>query len=159
VYDLDRSLRYAGSVQPHLKTRPSAAFVKQALTLRQPTSPFGRPPRRERGRDYVWLRPELVCEVAFLEWTKSGEMRHPMFRALHEDKAAGEVTGEPVVDIDGTHPSQVGKPATVRPTARGVTSVSGIKISNGDRVVDPTGGHTKLEVVRYYEAIAEWALP
>lgn len=159
VYDLDGSLRYAGSVQPHLKTRASAAFAKKALALSQPTSPFGKPPRRERGRDHVWLRPELVCEVAFLEWTKSGEMRHPMFRALREDKAAGEVTVEPVVDIDGAHTSQVDKPATVRPAARGVTSVSGIKISNGDRVIDRTAGHTKLEVVRYYEAIAEWALP
>jgi bifunctional non-homologous end joining protein LigD len=159
VYELNGSLRYAGSVQPFLKARATAAFAKKALPLGQPTSPFANPPRREREREYHWLRPEMVCEVEYLEWTKSGEIRHPIFRALREDKAAREVTIEPVVDIDGDDARPVDESATAHLAARGGASVRGIKISNGDRIVDASKGHTKLEVVRYYEAIAEWALP
>lgn len=159
VYELDGSLRYAGSVQPFLKTRASAAFAKKAQLLGVATSPFVKPPRRERARDYQWMHPEMVCEVAFLEWTKSGEMRHPVFHALRDDKAAREVTVEPVVDIDGADEGHTKMPGAARRPARGAERVGGIKISNGDRVIDKSAGHTKLEVVRYYEAIAEWALP
>jgi bifunctional non-homologous end joining protein LigD len=159
VFELDGSLRYAGSVQPFLKARASAAFAKKAQLLGQPTSPFTKGPRRERGRDYYWTRPEMVCEVAFLEWTKSGEMRHPIFHALREDKAARDVMVEPLADIDGVQEADTGTPSPARGAARVAPTVSGIKISNGDRVIDESAGHTKLEVVRYYEAIAEWALP
>jgi bifunctional non-homologous end joining protein LigD len=158
VYELDGSLRFAGSVQPFFKPRASAAFVKNAQLIGQPAPPFAKPPRRERGREYCWMRPEMVCEVEFLEWTKSGELRHAVFRSLREDKPARDVTVEPVVDVDGTETKErVEK--TSAPAVQGARVVGGVKISNGTRVIDAVGGHTKLEVVRYYEAIAEWAQP
>jgi bifunctional non-homologous end joining protein LigD len=42
----------------------------------------------------VWLRPELVCQVRFTEWTSGGHLRHPSFVGLREDKSAREVVGE-----------------------------------------------------------------
>ncbi|HEY6874119.1 MAG TPA: non-homologous end-joining DNA ligase [Geobacteraceae bacterium] len=42
----------------------------------------------------TWLRPELVCEVAFSGWTEDAVMRHPVFLRLREDKAACEVVRE-----------------------------------------------------------------
>lgn len=41
-----------------------------------------------------WARPELVVQVAFMEWTTNGKLRHPRFVGLREDKAAHEVTRE-----------------------------------------------------------------
>jgi bifunctional non-homologous end joining protein LigD len=41
-----------------------------------------------------WLKPELVCQVKFAEWTRDGKLRQPVFLGLCEDKAAGEVVRE-----------------------------------------------------------------
>jgi bifunctional non-homologous end joining protein LigD len=42
----------------------------------------------------TWVRPKLVAEVKFTEWTEGGEMRHPVFLGLRTDKQATEVTRE-----------------------------------------------------------------
>ena len=42
----------------------------------------------------TWVRPELVCEVRFAEWTKEDVMRQPVFLRMREDKAAREVVRE-----------------------------------------------------------------
>ena len=41
-----------------------------------------------------WVRPALLCEVAFTEWTEDGRIRHPSFQGLREDKKATEVKQE-----------------------------------------------------------------
>ena len=52
--------------------------------LEQPTSPFG--PDRIPERDPDWVRPELVAEVSFSEWTTDGRLRHPTFLGLRDDR-------------------------------------------------------------------------
>ena len=47
-----------------------------------------------RVRDAVWLEPTMVCEVAFMEWTGHGHIRHPSYQGLRPDKEAGEVVRE-----------------------------------------------------------------
>ena len=42
----------------------------------------------------TWVKPKLVAEVKFTEWTQAGEMRHPVFLGLRTDKKATEVTRE-----------------------------------------------------------------
>ena len=42
----------------------------------------------------TWVKPRLVAEVKFTEWTSAGEMRHPVFLGLREDKRAEEVVLE-----------------------------------------------------------------
>ena len=60
--------------------------------LRIEESPF-----RERIKDEAvttWVRPKLVAEVKFTEWTKAGEMRHPVYLGLRQDKQPEEVVQE-----------------------------------------------------------------
>jgi len=45
---------------------------------------------------HVWLRPEIVAEVSFLEWTPGGELRHATFVAFRDDKPAAAVHSRPV---------------------------------------------------------------
>ncbi|MEV8442587.1 non-homologous end-joining DNA ligase [Actinosynnema sp. NPDC051121] len=54
-------------------------------------SPFGSGVPRERARGARWVRPELVGEVAFREWTADGRLRFPRWRGLRPDRVAGEV--------------------------------------------------------------------
>jgi bifunctional non-homologous end joining protein LigD len=56
--------------------------------------PFINPPTSTQRRGVTWLRPELVGEVEFSQWTKDGLLRHPSFRGLREDKAASEIVRE-----------------------------------------------------------------
>jgi bifunctional non-homologous end joining protein LigD len=42
----------------------------------------------------TWVKPKLVAEVKFAEWTSAGEMRHPVFLGLREDKQADRVVLE-----------------------------------------------------------------
>ncbi|MEX3984300.1 DNA ligase D [Paraburkholderia sp. EG287A] len=149
VHDLDGGLRYVGRVQPTLKGRSVSAFVKEAAARAQPASPFRS--RVDGSQGVTWLAPELVCEVSFVEWTKAGHLRHPIFEGMRRDKAASEVTVEPTADI-----SSAGT-AAQRPHSG--STVAGVRISNPERIVDAKGGHTKLEVARYYDAISEWMLP
>jgi ATP-dependent DNA ligase len=43
----------------------------------------------------VWVRPALVAQIEFLEWTESNHLRHSKFGGLREDKDAGTVVKEP----------------------------------------------------------------
>ena len=92
---------------------------------------------REDRRGVTWLRPELVAEVAFTEFTAQGTLRHPSFIGLREDKKAAEVVPERAEDAP-------------EPTA--------VKISSRDRVIYESG-QTKGQLADYYQAIAPLMLP
>jgi bifunctional non-homologous end joining protein LigD len=56
--------------------------------------PFTPPPTGPLARTAHWVKPQLVCEVAFTEWTNDGQLRHPSFQGLRLDKKAVEVVRE-----------------------------------------------------------------
>lgn len=58
------------------------------------TSRFGGGMTRGMMREVTWVRPELVAQVRFTEWTEDGMLRHPVFLGLRTDKAAREVVRE-----------------------------------------------------------------
>ena len=91
----DRPLRYAGRVGTGF-TGPVLAQLRQQLApLAVPDSPFSPPPPRDRARDAHWVRPELVAEVGFGNWTDEGLLRHPVYLGLRNDKDPGDVVREP----------------------------------------------------------------
>ncbi|MFT2016374.1 non-homologous end-joining DNA ligase [Streptomyces sp. 796.1] len=84
-------LRYAGKVGTGYTEAVLRRLRAQLDALTSERSPFA-DPVRERGAH--WVRPELVAQVAFTEWTRDGMLRHPRFLGLREDKAAREVVRE-----------------------------------------------------------------
>lgn len=62
--------------------------------LEQKTCPFDSPPPRPISRSAHWVKPALVCEVEFTEWTSDGNIRHPSFQGLRADKKPAEVVRE-----------------------------------------------------------------
>jgi bifunctional non-homologous end joining protein LigD len=62
-------------------------------TLELPEAPFTKAVGLPRDRVH-WVRPELVVQVAFMEWTRHGKLRHPRLVGLRYDKLAREVTRE-----------------------------------------------------------------
>jgi DNA ligase D-like protein (predicted ligase) len=85
------ALRYAGKVGTGFDDAALQLLRSRLDPLAVGTSPFSDAPR-ERGAHYV--RPELVCEVGFGEWTSDGRLRHPRYQGLREDKDAREVVRE-----------------------------------------------------------------
>lgn len=160
VHERDGSLRFAGTVKAELKPRPLAELEKKAVKLVRDDPPFYNPPPREKDRDFVWLEPELVVEGSFLEWTPSGEVRHPVFQGMREDKPATAVTEETVVDVDETESLPQAKGTTrVSPSGAGTLVIAGVKVSNAERIIDDVTRMKKIDLVRYYDEIAEFALP
>ena len=83
---------------------------KQLRALEQDTCPFT-PPPTGLGRPH-WVKPSLVAQVRFGEWTADGRMRHPSFEGLREDKAAEEVVREmPTPDKSSPSPPVAKRPA------------------------------------------------
>jgi len=59
--------------------------------LKTDKRPFTGVPHKEQT---TWVEPRLVCQVKFTEWTRKGEMRHPVFLVLCTDKPARQVRRE-----------------------------------------------------------------
>ncbi|MGF6915977.1 DNA ligase D [Paraburkholderia sp. 40] len=160
VHEKDGSLRYAGSVRPYFSSRAASAFLTRADSVRREATAFYNPPKPEKERDYLWLDPSIVVECSFLEWTPGGEVRHPVFHAVRDDKPGSAVSEEPMVTVECDEPVEADAGSTREVAgAKGAVKIGGIRITNPQRVLDEVTGHTKRELVEYYSAIAEWALP
>lgn len=85
-------LRYIGNVGSGFTDRVLTDIGGRLAALASPDSPFTDVPR-ELTRDARWVRPELVGEVRYAEWTGEGRLRHPTWRGLRTDIAPAEVDG------------------------------------------------------------------
>nr|WP_132459049.1 DNA ligase D [Paraburkholderia sp. BL8N3] len=159
VHERDGSLRYAGTVKAELRPQRLDELEEKAQRLVRPNPPFSNPPARERGRDFIWLEPELVVEASFLEWTPAGEVRHPVFQGMRVDKPASAITEEAVVDVEPERTPQRKGTTRAKSGPRGPLLVAGVKVSNAERVIDEVTGIRKIDLIRYYDEMAEFALP
>jgi bifunctional non-homologous end joining protein LigD len=92
-YDRDGALVYAGKVGTGFDQRTLRALHATLAGLEQPGSPFSRG-RLPSPRGVHWVKPRLVGQVGFSEWTEDGQLRHPRFQGLRDDKEAADVVRE-----------------------------------------------------------------
>jgi bifunctional non-homologous end joining protein LigD len=91
-YNENGALRYAGKVGTGFDHTTLRELGGRLRELEQDKSPF--PPFKPIPPGTHWVRPELVAQVAFSEWTRDGRLRHPRFLGLREDKPARDVVRE-----------------------------------------------------------------
>jgi bifunctional non-homologous end joining protein LigD len=148
TYDADGVLRYAGNVGSGFNS--SLTTIKERLeAIRSDDSPF--PPRAVPGRQHHWVKPILVAEVSFSEWTGAGAVRHPVFQGLREDKPAKGITREKAQHVAAT----AGPQAKAAPDAAPSKMPATMKVTNGERVIDKETGTTKLDLIRYYALVGD----
>ena len=86
-------LRYAGKVGTGFDEATLVALGRQLAALERAASPFADTTGLPR-KDVHWVRPELVAEIGFTEWTRDGRLRHPRFAGLRSDKDPADVVRE-----------------------------------------------------------------
>jgi bifunctional non-homologous end joining protein LigD len=139
VHDNNGVLRYAGNVGTGFSERVLADLSQKLKALRTTGSPFANP--RAIDKKARWVKPTLLAEVSFAEWTKEGKIRHSVFHGLRSDKPPKTIVQE--------KPKRLNTNAHTRPD-----ETTTLRVSNSERVIDPSTGITKIELVRYYATVA-----
>jgi ATP-dependent DNA ligase len=91
-YYEDGELRYAGKVGTGFGGETLSMLTKELKKRERSTPPFA-----DRGiarRDAHWVKPELVAQIGFAEWTGDGRLRHPRYIGLRRDKPPKKVVRE-----------------------------------------------------------------
>ncbi len=134
-------LRYAGRVGTGFTDRMLDDLQARLEPLRTDQRPFPEP-HAAIPRGVRWVRPQLLAEVEFGEWTRDGVLRHPSFKGLRDEKDPLEVVRElpddaRELDVDGR----------------------AVRVSNWSKVLWPQAGFTKGDLVDYYVRVAPALLP
>jgi bifunctional non-homologous end joining protein LigD len=87
-------LVFSGKVGTGFSQKGALELRRRLDAIQQKTCPFEPPPEGRLNRSAHWVRPQLVCEVVFTEWTVEGKIRHPAFKGLRADKKPKEVRRE-----------------------------------------------------------------
>jgi bifunctional non-homologous end joining protein LigD len=132
-FDDDGQLRYAGKVGTGFSAK-LRTWLRAELGKDEVPKPLVKDAPRVKIAH--WVKPRLVAQVSFTEWTTDNRLRHPSFLGLREDKSAKEVVRE-------------------TPAPAAIASESRVKLTNPDRVLYPRDRITKADVAAYYEAVAE----
>ena len=92
-------LVFSGRVGTGFSQKFALELRKRLNSIAQKSCPFEPPPEGPLARSAHWVKPQLVCVVAFTEWTSDGKIRHPAFKGLRADKTPKEVRRErPVIN-------------------------------------------------------------
>lgn len=134
---------------------------QQFEQLKISKSPFDVTPKMsgQKGKP-TWIKPELVCNVSFANWTADKHLRVPVFMGLRTDKNQAEVMKDN--DTKATV-KRVKKPASEKKYEENdiELSINGkkLKLTNRNKVYFPESGTTKGEIIDYYRKISKWILP
>ncbi|EJM98290.1 DNA ligase D [Herbaspirillum sp. YR522] len=149
VHDAKGKLKYAGNVGTGFDDQRLRQLLRKMRALHA-TSPTVQG-SGIAARKVHWIRPELVAEVSFANWTRDGHIRHSVFRGLRTDKPASVIAREEPVTL-GAHDAEETAPAAGSPLA-------GLRITHPERVIDDASGATKIQVLRYYALVAPLIMP
>lgn len=148
----DGELQHAGQVGTGFDSKLMKSIYDKMQPLITKTSPFK---TRPKVKDVTWIKPELVCQIRFLERTPDGMLRAPVFVGLRDDKTPADVEAEAPQDP----PSDA---AALRLSGKEVTvDLDGqrLKFSNLDKVFFPKDGYTKRDLLEFYDRVSPYLLP
>ncbi|MGB9989474.1 DNA ligase D [Pseudoduganella rhizocola] len=156
-YDAEGKLQYAGNVGTGFNETTLRDVTAKLKKLAADKPAFASP--KSIDKKAHWVKPTLVAEVSFGEWTGSGSVRHSVFQGLRTDKKASSITREKTAHVEDTMHTQsnpVAKAASPRKAAADVESKlpASLKVTNPDRLIDPESGITKIGLVRYYALVS-----
>jgi bifunctional non-homologous end joining protein LigD len=154
LYDNGKMV-WAGNVGTGFDQKTMAMLRQKLDPLTVADSPF--PDAPKVGKDVTWVKPELVAEVKFANWTNEGRLRAPVYMGLRPDVNPRDCVREVVGQASG-----LSKEALLPITANEVTLTIDkhpLKFTNLNKVFYPAEGIVKRDLLNYYDAVAALILP
>ena len=155
-----KGLKYVGRVGGGFDANERAEWHDRSKKLAQKESPFDNHPEKRPGEIWHWMKPQLVIQVAFADWTHSGILRQPRYLGMRQDRDPKTVVRE-----EPAHTEEVvketksarekGEGHAGRPPRRPPLG----RLTHPDRVLFPHDGITKLQLAEYFAAVGEQAMP
>src|ERR1017187_4211505 len=183
LYD-EGKLRWAGNVGTGFDRKLLADLHARLSPLVTDQCPFAERPKPDRGM--TWVRPELVCQVKYANWTQDQRLRAPVFLGLRNDVGAENAVREEAetLEAEGDDAPKLPEDLTRRrggaeknetevdrgrakshsllPDAKEATLTIGghtLKFTNLKKVYYPDEGYTKRDVLNYYDGVSRLILP
>ncbi len=151
----DGELRWVGNVGTGFDQKLLAGIFARLKPLITKKCPFAVRPKPDRGM--TWVKPELVCQVRYANWTQDDRLRAPVFIGMRTDKAAGTIEREDARESAPEPAAELlpGSPKEATLTIDG----HALKFTNLPKLYYPDDGVTKRDVLNYYDGVADLILP
>lgn len=173
VYDAQGRLQFSGRTGTGFTERSLKELHTRLKKIEQKQPAFVNPPVGSEARGVHWVKPLLVAEVAFAEWTNEGQLRQASFQGVREDKDARSIIHERPDSGPSSPKARKGRgharsrrissnqqtPSAGAEADETAPVIGGVTLSHPDRVLFPEQGITKIALARYYESISDWILP
>ncbi len=153
IYEENNKIKYCGHVGTGF-THESLFDIYQLLKAKETDKmPFiKRPPLKGHP---IWVKPEIIIEVEFSEWTEDAILRTPSFKGIRTDKMPQQVTMELPLSLSPDKMSTVS--SKTNKTAK-KTKID-YSLSNPDRILFQDPNITKIKLAEFYQNISKWILP
>jgi bifunctional non-homologous end joining protein LigD len=183
VHDSKGKLQYAGRVGTGFNASTLSDIHQQLVRLESQSMPFAHAPSERSRAPVHWVKPKLVAECNFAEWTDERIVRQASFVSLRTDKPAIQIVkeapkqGATVQTSSDTEVASAKARSTPRsPSARAkptpaaetkskpkskstrqadAQTIEGVRITHPDRIIDKQSKANKLDLVEYYASVAE----
>jgi bifunctional non-homologous end joining protein LigD len=162
IYE-NNTLVWAGNVGTGFDNARMAEIHRRLQPLVTAKSPFKEQHKLLKG--VTWVRPELVCTVKYIEWTPDGRLRAPVFIGLRPDvdpkEAVRESAAQPEEPGEPSVAPAPGRPLLPETQAQVILDIEGrqLKFTNLNKIFYPKEGHTKRDLINYYNAVSALILP
>ena len=169
LHDAKGQLQYAGNVGSGLNEKMLVDLRTQLDKLETGVRPFDDTTTVD-GRPH-WVKPKLLAEISFADWTNTNRVRHAVLRGLRSDKKPQAITREKVVTpsefkarskpvAKSTTKTPVSKEKSVPAKKAATTPLpKSFRITHPERVIDKQSGVTKLDLVEFYASVAPLMIP
>ncbi len=140
-------LKYIGNCGTGFNEKTLKELYDEFAPLIQKTKPFDSGEDVAKERNVTWLRPELVCDVYYSEWTRDEHLRHPVFKGLREDKSAEDtkIEDKEALAMENDKELKFGKKT--------------VNLTNLNKIYWPNDNITKGDLLAYYEKMGDFILP